>query len=202
MLIVETGIGQANVARALDWLLAKPRIGNVAYVPRSLVFAGYAGALIDSLRVGDIVYAEEIVDRHGGRWPSTFGAEGPWQRGRVLTIEHLSATPAEKRVLAAEHQAIAVEMESAIFAARCTAARLPFACVRAISDEVSTTLSPSLTTLLAGGTVSPWRALKAVVRHPSLVPEFWRLARDTKRASEQLGIALGKLLTLPVPGEL
>ena len=50
--------------------------------------------------------------------------------------------------------------------------------------------------LLEGGAVSPWRALKAMCKQPSLLPEFCRLARDTKRASRQLGLALGELLTL------
>jgi adenosylhomocysteine nucleosidase len=209
VLVVETGIGQANVARALDWLLTKPLLGNVPYVPPFIIFAGYAGALVDSLRVGDIVLANEIVDEHGGRWPTTWpGAlpEGRWtpplHRGRLLTVDHMTATPSEKRTLAGQHQAIAVEMESAFFAARCTKAEIPFTCVRAISDAASTALSPALATLLEGGAVSPWRAFRAVLRQPSLVPEFWRLARDTKHASDQLGLALGELLTLTLPGEL
>jgi len=60
-------------------------------------------------------------------------------------------------------------------------------------------LSPALTTLLSGGSASPWRLLRALARHPGMLPELLRLGRDTKRASRQLGLALGELLTLTLP---
>jgi hypothetical protein len=93
-------------------------------------------------------------------------------------------------------------MESATFAARCARAGIPFGCVRAISDAVDTPLSPGLVTLLEGGSISVWRAVKALARQPSMLPEFLRLARHTNRASHELGRALGELLTLTLPWEL
>jgi len=42
----------------------------------------------------------------------------------------------------------------------------------------------------------------ALARRPGILPELLRLARDTKRASEQLGLALGELLTLTLPWDL
>ncbi|HZZ77102.1 MAG TPA: hypothetical protein VFE62_01205 [Gemmataceae bacterium] len=206
VLVVETGIGPASVARTLDWLLAKPKFGGVPYEPSLLIFAGFAGALTDSLRIGDIVLADEIVDLHGNRWRptwpielSTEGWNPPLHRGRVVSVDQLLGSVDDKRRLGAEHLAIAVEMESAVFAERCTRAGLPFACVRAISDEVMTPLSPALLSLVSGGSASPWRAIKALLRQPSLLPELLRLARDTRVASRQLGTALGELLTLTVP---
>lgn len=197
VLVLETGVGQANVAAALDWLLA-------TYRPRRMLFAGFAGALTDELHVGDVVLADEVLDLHGGRWKTTW-AEQPadhtarlaLQRGRLLTTDHLIGTVAEKRQLAAQHDTVAVEMESAHFAARCTQAGIPFGCVRAISDEVATSLSPALLSLLSGGGVSLWRLLAALARQPGLLPELWNLGRDTKRAASQLGHALGELMALP-----
>ena len=81
-------------------------------------------------------------------------------------------------------------------------AGIPFACLRAISDEVGTTLSPTLESLLSGGSASPWRVLLALARRPGMLPELLRLARDTKRAAQQLGLALGELLTLTLPWDL
>lgn len=206
VLVVETGVGPASVGRALDWLLASPKFGAVPYEPSVLIFAGFAGALTESVHIGDVVLADEIVDTNGNRWRPTWPAalpEGDWtpplQRGRLVSVDRLTGSAQEKRSLGQQHQAIAVEMESAVFAERCTRAGLPFACVRAISDEVVTPLSPALTTLLAGGSASPWRVLKALARRPGMLPELLRLARDTKRASRQLGLALGELLTLTLP---
>ena len=118
---------------------------------------------------------------------------------RLLTMDHLIACPEQKQRLGEQHHTSAVDMESAFFAERCTKAGLPFACVRAISDEMTTSLSPNLASLLSGGAASPWRVVQALARRPSMLPELMRLARDTRRASEQLGLALGELLTLTLP---
>lgn len=206
VLVIETGVGQANVGRALDWLLAGPKFDGVPYVPKLLLFAGFAGALTDGLHVGDIVLADEVMDEHGGRWPTTWPEtlpEGRWtpplQRGRILTVDRLIATPEDKLRLGESHQAVAVEMESAVFAARCTQAGRPFACVRAISDDIRLPISQAVMTLLEDGVVSPWHVLKLLIQKPLLLPELLRLARDTKRASAQLALALGELLTLTLP---
>ncbi len=194
-LVVETGVGQANVGRTLDWLLASPIIDGAAYRPRFILFAGFAGALTDGRHVGDVLRADEICDLHGHAWPTTW-LDGARTRpcGRLLTTDHLVATPDEKRQLGAQYHAVAVEMESALFAARCTAAGIPFGCIRVISDAVTTALSPALLSFLADGRVSFWRLLTTLLRHPGLLSELLRLARDTKQASEQLGWALEELL--------
>jgi adenosylhomocysteine nucleosidase len=203
VLVVETGVGQASVARVLDWLLAKPKFDKVPYRPKLILYAGFAGGLTEALHVGDIVLAEEVLDANGNRWPTTWPEkplEGRWtpmlHRGRLLTVDRMIASPEDKRRLGVLHGADAVEMESALIAARCTHAGIPFGCIRAISDEVTTPLSPHLASLLSGGAVSPWRLMAALARYPGLVPELMRLARDTRRAAEQLGLALGELLTL------
>lgn len=197
VLVLETGVGQANVGAALDWLLA-------TYRPRLMLFAGFAGALTDVLHVGDILVADEVLDLHGGRWkttwpeqPAAHAARLALHRGKLVTTDHLIGTVAEKRQLAEQHHAVAVEMESAHFAARCTQEGIPFGCVRAISDEVTTPLSPALMSLLSGGGVSPWRLLVGLARHPGMLIELMRLERDTKLASVRLAAALGELVTLP-----
>jgi len=209
MLVMETGVGRANVVRALDWLMAKPTLERVAYEPGLLIFAGFAGALTSELHVGDIVLADEVVDEHGCRWQTTWpGAlpEGRWSpplhRGRVLSVDRLVAAAEEKRQLGELHQSSAVDMESAIFAERCAKVGMPFACVRAISDEATTPLSPELASMLSGGAASPWSVVRTLARRPGMLPELLRLARDTKHASKQLALALGELLTLTLPWEL
>jgi adenosylhomocysteine nucleosidase len=133
---------------------------------------------------------------HGQRWPTTYPLPESKRliRGRLLTADCLIAAPEEKRRLGERYQADAVDMESALFAARCTQAGIPFGCVRAISDEVTTPLSPALVALLSGSTVSPWRVLTALLRQPCLLRELLRLARDTKQAARQLGQALTESL--------
>lgn len=146
----------------------------------------------DGLAVGDVVVPAEVIDDTGQRWACS---PTPSAGGRLLTTTRIVATPHEKRRLGREHAADSVDMESAAVASACAYAGIPFVAVRAISDTIETTLSADLVRLLAGGTVTPWRACRAAVRTPSLVREFFRLARDTRTAARNLSSALLALLT-------
>jgi adenosylhomocysteine nucleosidase len=187
ILLVETGLGQTRVDRALDWLL-NLKIDGAIYRPKWLIFAGFAGALAPDLRVGDVVWGTEMITLDGCAWPTTWGVPPPdgLRPGRILTTSRVIATPSEKHALHRAHDALAVDMESAYFARRCTEAGLRFGCIRAVSDEMSDSLSPQLVALLAGSVVSPWRFLLALLRRPRLLPETLRLARHTKQAAERL----------------
>src|SRR5438034_1222368 len=100
VLVLETGVGRARTERALDWLLGRPLLGNVAYRPKVVLSVGFCGGLRDGLRTGDVVLATEVVDESGGRWPTTWPGElpaGRWDpplhRGRLLTAARLAGDP-------------------------------------------------------------------------------------------------------------
>ena len=206
VLVLETGVGAARVERVLDWLFKAPQLGIVPYRPQVVISAGFAGALDEQRRVGDIVLATEVTDPEKNHWPTTWPEElpaGEWRpplhRGRLLSSAQMICTVEDKRALGQQHDAVAVDMESAIVARLCSQRRVPFACVRTISDDVNTPLSPRLTSLLRAGRVDPFRLTASVMLAPRLIAELWRLARQTTRAGEQLGKALGELLTLTLP---
>ncbi len=200
VLAVETGVGSDRTRQALQWLLGQPRLGETRYRPRVVVSAGFAGALQEELVVGDVVLAAEVVDEQGQRWPATWPGQlprsFPVRRGCLLTAPRLVATREEKRTLRQRHGAWAVDMESALVAQLCSHEQVPFACLRSISDDAHTSLSPRLGSLLSGGRVSPWKLAANVLRAPSLLGELRRLARQTKQAGEQLALALETLLTV------
>jgi adenosylhomocysteine nucleosidase len=206
VLVLETGIGATRARKAMEWLLSRPVLENVPYRPKVVLSAGFSGALQPGLAVGDIVLATEVIDTEGERWRATWPGElpaGEWQppirRGRVLTASHLVGDPVQKRALGEKHEAVAVDMESATLARLCSKQGIPFGCVRAISDDMDTPLSPKLVSVLAGGRVAYGRLLWSMLTSPRLVGELWRLARQTRFAAEQLGRALGELLTLTLP---
>ncbi len=194
MLVVQTGVGQAQVETALDWVLHL-KIGGASYRPPWLVFAGFGGALVPDLTVGDVVWGTEVVTPDGHAWATTWGPHPPagLRAGRLLTTPGVISTAAEKQALGHANQALVVDMESAYFARRCTEAGLRFGCVRAVSDTMDTALSPELVELLASGVVSPWRFLFVLARRPRLLGEMLRLARDTNVASHQLTLALYRI---------
>lgn len=206
LLVMETGVGSTRTERAAEWLLGRPKFGNVVYRPKLVLSAGFCGGLQDGLEVGEIVLATEIVDTAGNRWPVTWPGElpaGPWdpalRRGRIVSVPQMAATLEQKRSLALEYDAMAVDMEAATLARWCSRAGVPFGCVRAISDDVTMPLSPRLAALVATGRVSPWRLALAVATGPRLVSELLQLAQHTRLAAKQLGKAVGELLTLTLP---
>jgi adenosylhomocysteine nucleosidase len=206
VLVLETGVGAARTEAAVKWLLGQPVLGNVPYRPKVILSAGFCGALQEQSKVGDVILATEIADTDGNRWPTTWPGElpaGEWRpplhRGRMLTTHGLAASAEEKQTLGRQHEALAVDMEAAVVARRCSKQGIPFGCVRAVSDEMSTSLSPKLLPLVASGRVSPFKAAATLATSPGLAKEMWWLAKQTQHASEQLGKALGELLTLTLP---
>src|SRR5262249_23655377 len=124
----------------------------------------------------------------------------PIRRGRLLTGAQLVGEPVAKRELGAQHDALAVDMESAVVAATCAKRGVPFWCVRALSDRQDMVLSKELAELIWEGRVAPWRLVKTCMRSPGIVRELWRLAGHSRHAACQLATALGELLTLTLPG--
>jgi adenosylhomocysteine nucleosidase len=202
VVVLEAGVGAERVAAALGWALGRPRLDGRVYEPRLVINAGYAGALHEGLAVGDVVLASEVATPDSRHWPVPWPGpllserlEPTLHRGPLLTVIRIIGTPSEKRELGATHGALAADMESAMVASICARRGVPFGCVRAISDDINAPLSPQLARMLSGGRVSPVGLATALIRKPTLIAEFWRLARHTRRASDQLGKALAELLT-------
>ncbi len=198
-------MGRPCVEHALGWLSTQPLIGGVPYRPKLVISAGFAGGLAQDLRVGDLVVATEICDEAGSVVPVSWPGElsGVWQpvphRGRILTNAAPVALTEQKKALAEQYTALAVDMESVLVARWCLSRQIPFGAVRVISDDAHTSLSSELQGLLAGGQPSIWRIMAAVARSPKLLGELSRLTRHTHLAGKQLGRALGELLTLTLP---
>ena len=73
-----------------------------------------------------------------GRW------DPPLIRGRLLTVDQMAGAPGAKLALGQKSGAVAVDMEAATLARRCSKEGVPFGCVRVVLDEVQTPLSPRL----------------------------------------------------------
>ena len=197
VLMLEAGLGAAAMEAALLWCLRAPRLDAVPYRPRFVLSAGFSGALQTGQRVGDLILASEIVDEYGGHWHTDdlpgMGLESAVSRGRLLTVTRLVATPEEKQRLGRQYQALAVDMETATVARLCRQHDVPFACLRVISDDWNTPLSPRLVELLEGGRVSMPGLIGAVLRHPQIICEMTRLAAQTRTAARRL-LSLRSLL--------
>jgi len=114
--------------------------------PGAVISFGLCGALAPTLACGDIVLATQVLDRGDGVEADPALRDLLRERlpravcGPVVGSPTIVGEAQEKAALALATGAIAVDMESAQIARAATAAGLPFAVVRAVSDRAADTL--------------------------------------------------------------
>lgn len=147
-------IGKVNAAVTATVMLEK-------FKAQKLLFSGVAGAICDTLRIGDLITATRLVQHdvditafghpHGfipesgdfvdadsslieiaSRVASQMGLE--LRRGVIATGDQFIADETKKRWIQSTFKADALEMEGASVAAVCSLFNVPFFVLRAISD--------------------------------------------------------------------
>jgi len=168
--------------------------------PRWVVSAGFSGALQPGLQLGDIVVATATSDPNGGvleidlQMPAD-PAQG-LHVGRLLTIDHVARSIAEKTALGADTGALAVDMETHALAQVCRELRVPFLAVRVISDDLTSELPPEAEGLLGGtGVVRLGAAAAALWKRPAALGELWQLREAGNLAAGRLAPFLAGMLS-------
>jgi adenosylhomocysteine nucleosidase len=155
-----------------------------------VVSAGFCGALDESLQVGDIVEACEVI-AGGRRFAASRARATKDDRPRhiVASIDHVAQTAAEKAQLRAATGATAVEMEAAGVAERAAARGLPFYCIKAVTDLASEDMANDFNSALrADGHFDTMSILSGTLRQPLVrIPELIRLRKRCARAARLLG---------------
>ena len=141
--VVLAGAGRRNAQSGAEALLAGHR-------PSWVVSAGFAGALDPTLRRNDLVLAHEVVNLEGRRYGIDLAVpEGQGLRtGRLLTVDEIVRTAAEKAELRRAHGADVVDMETSAVAALCAERGVRFLSARVVSDEAGTDLPPEVLAIL------------------------------------------------------
>jgi adenosylhomocysteine nucleosidase len=187
VLIVQTGVGRRQSVAALEALLALGSIDTV-------ISAGFAGALAPELEVGDVIAATDVIDEKMASINATWQPRG-LRQGRILTTARVVGDPAEKRHLHGRFQACAVDMESAFIGQRCAERGIQFGVVRAITDDVETSIAPAVARLVSDERGSIISGLLGMARQPlGALRDLLRLRRNALIASERLAQALCRAL--------
>ena len=141
--------------------------------PKIFVLAGYGGALIPQMKVGQVVVSNNYSSR----------AVTPFLRllsnfdfAVFTTADEIASTPAERDRCARGTKGQVIDMETAAVAAMVEPREIPFVAVRAISDEYADVLP--VCALAAGFDPARGRATPAASSGPS-------------------GVALGRHRTVP-----
>ncbi|MBI3860476.1 MAG: 5'-methylthioadenosine nucleosidase [Planctomycetia bacterium] len=193
-------LGDIRVALAQSGMGPKAaRLATQALIdghsPAWIVSAGFSGALQSGMKIGDIVVGDSIVDVEGTqvsidlKMPANPAAG--LHVGRLLTVDRMVRTIAEKQELAQQHAAIAVDMESLAVAQVCREAKTKFLAVRVISDDLSVDLPKEILSVVGTAGTARWGAVAgAIFKRLGSVQDLWRLREQAQGAAERLATFL------------
>ncbi len=175
------GIGADAARRATEALIREVQPGRVLSV-------GFAGALDQSLKVGDVLEPRTVINAADGVRTDVGSGAG------VLVSSASVADLAQKSRLGKAYGAIAVDMEAAAVAQGAEARGVEFAALKAVSDAADFRLPTIDGFVAADGT---FRSVKFAC-HVALRPWLWgttiALARNSSKASHALCGALANYL--------
>jgi adenosylhomocysteine nucleosidase len=182
------GVGRENAAAAAEALI-------LGHKPRWVVSAGLAGGLHTDLRLNDIVMPDCILGENGQRLAIDFQISSQQRAaatglhvGPLVTIDRVAFRTEQKRQLAQQHGAIAIDMETLAVAEVCHREKQRFLAVRVISDTVDDELPADVERLVRKKT---WvrrigAAAGTIVRRPSTIKDLWRFRETAILCSQRL----------------
>lgn len=188
VIVAECGVGSLAAARATADVIA-------IHHPAWVVSTGFAAALGDGVRRGEILMADRVVDlQHrelsvglqlgSGVVDSTPGLHV----GGLLTVDRLVPEPERKRELGREYNALACDMETWSSAEACSRGQVRFLSVRVISDAIDDRWPAEITAL---SEQKSWAGklgavTGAMLNRPSWVKDWFRLQEQAEKASTRL----------------
>jgi adenosylhomocysteine nucleosidase len=178
VVLVCGGIGARAARRAAEAVIA-------IYEPERICSAGFAGALNEKLKVGDLFRPGRVIDAGDGSSVTLEAAGG------VLVSFGSVADPAQKRKLRESFAADAVDMEAAAVGRAAEARGVAFSVIKAISDEVDFRFPASERFIDSEGHFNAGRFAWFAACRPWLWPRVIQLARNSSRASQALCAGLG-----------
>jgi adenosylhomocysteine nucleosidase len=186
--LVVAGLGREAARQGARHLLEGHR-------PRWIVSAGFGGALDPALKRNDVVLAREVLDLEGHRYAIDVSVppagSGPaFRAGRLLTVDRIIRTAAEKAELRGRYEADLIDMETAGVAALCAERAVRFLSLRVISDEATVDLPAEVAALLTrSGSYRVGAAVRAIWKRPSSLKDFWALHEHAQEAADRLAAA-------------
>ena len=178
--------------------------------PQWIVSAGFAGALTPELVRGDIVMADQVLDREGHQLaldlkiqPESLATISGVSLGGLLSIKSDVRSVEEKKRLAARHPAVCVDLQSYSVAEVCRRQQVKLMAIRVIRDALDDELPGDIRQLLEQTSVAgkAGAVTGAIFRRPSSVKDMWQLKEDALAGSERLAKFLINMLEQLVPPE-
>ena len=169
-----------------------------------IVCAGFAAALDDKARAGDVVVVDRVM--HARRAAAPIACSGAlvaaippsgklgytiW-RSDMVTCDAMVLRASAKRDIYGSTGAASLDMEAHAAADVCDQRGVPFVVVKGISDTADQDLPDEVQSLALS---KSWtEKLGIVIGRPGIWPDLWRLRNSTALASSNLGDVLGTML--------
>jgi len=193
--ILLTGIGLSSCEESLVSYEALQRAR-----PDCLISSGLAGALKDTLKVGDLVVPERVrtLKNDANECSDPTLRESATKQGAapietLITMTRLVSSAEEKSRLAFFGEAI--DMESAVIMAHFRKSAIPAVTIRAISDAADEDLPIDFDRCLTPqGAIKPLSLVNAIVRRPSKLPNLVRFGRQSNGAARKLTAFLDQFI--------
>lgn len=206
ILLAANGAGPKLAAAVVETAI---RAGMVAELSSSkleaVISTGYCGALDPALAEGQIIVADRVLDSATGEAFHCAQVTSPQEFviGTLLSQDRI-VTHATAKASLFETGAIAVDMESAGVAARAKRARLPFGCIKVVSDRADESFPFDLNAMRsAEGRIVRGKIVVYALSRPKLLGSLLRLKRRTESASKTLGefLVSSRIIAEPISTE-
>ena len=165
----------------------------------TLMSFGIAGGLSSDVKTGDLIIPTKIIAPDGTCFNTDFiwqkkvcrilaEAGVPYHEGAMLGSNSAVAEADEKKLLAVQHQALAVDMESHVVAEIAAQAGTSLRVVRAVADNANDTLPPAALAAMteSGFVAQATKVTRHLFSHPGELPQLLKLARNTQAALSAL----------------
>ncbi|WP_333872833.1 phosphorylase family protein [Methylobacter sp.] len=196
IVLAYSGAGAVNARTAAELLIAQGATRLISW--------GCAAALSKSLKPGDLVLADTLIDADGAQ----IGITEDWLRltknllspllkihtGSLAESLTIVATANDKTHLHTQTGAIALDMESIAIAKVARQNDLSFIAIRAIADPVNMDLPKAINHSLNGqGDIVLAKLLVFIARHPAELPGLIKLGLHFKDAKNTLKLVAKQL---------
>jgi adenosylhomocysteine nucleosidase len=202
IVLIQTGIGW-------DRAISATQIAAARFPLKLYVSTGFAAALQDTIRVGDLVIGQKVLslpplDRKVFICDGTFTQSAravvksfPLTAfsGSLITVRKIVNHVEEKRTIARESHAIALDMETAAVANVAEQRGIPFMAVRAVTDALEESLGVDVNLFLSEEGTFRWlRGIRYLLSHPIALHHLDRLRRQANLAAASLELFFQEFL--------
>ena len=195
--LIESGIGADRALSAAQTL-------TEALNPELLISMGFGGGISPELAVGDLVVGTRffvhegdcMIEETGARvmpLPASLAGAGTdagftVAEGTIISSRGVQSKTAIAGQLSEGMTRAVVDMETGAIVRFATLSRMPFMAIRSISDDLHERLGFAMDEFMDSSMrVSVRKVIFTVLRKPRIIPQLYRLYRNSRRAGKNLG---------------